>query len=340
MIIQSKNFRLKLDEILKEDYPASSLNETELNVIGLVKKWVSGEKSFDFTTSGSTGIPKTITISRDKIELSATNTIKFLDPSGNAIHSSLLCINPTFIGGAMVVFRALIYDFDLYIIEPGSHIIEQLPTDDTFDLVSMVPLQYYHLAPLEKERFKIILIGGAPVFEMDSASKARIYSTYGMTETISHVALKRLDQDCFELTGDTIVGLGSEGTLEFKGSITDNKWLATNDLGEVISEQLFQWIGRKDFIINSGGIKLNPEVIEAKLRSHIDGSYLIISLPDELLGEKVVLLLEQKEHPPIDFSILDKYERPKKIIYGASIIRTASEKIDRNRTKEVILKAP
>ena len=93
MIIQSKNFRLKLDEILKEDYPASSLNETELNVIGLVKKWVSGEKSFDFTTSGSTGIPKTITISRDKIELSATNTIKFLDPTGNAIHSSLLCIS-------------------------------------------------------------------------------------------------------------------------------------------------------------------------------------------------------------------------------------------------------
>ena len=125
--------------------------------------------------------------------------------------------------------------------------------------------------------------------------------------------------------------------LEFKGTITDNKWLKTNDLGSIIESSIFKWIGRKDFIINSGGIKFNPETIEDKLTAIPKGSFLISSLPDKVFGEKIVLLLEKAKPDNLDFSSLDKYERPKEVIENVTFIRTPSDKIDRIRTRELLI---
>lgn len=337
MLIESANFKLKLEEILKVGSISSS-NETEEKVIWLAKKWISGTKSFKFKSSGSTGKAKEYQIQREKIVQSTEATFLTIDP-GKDLKNTLLCINPDFIGGSMVVFRALIMNLNLYIIEPTIDVISQLPPDYQTDLTSMVPLQFKNLRRADLERFKTILIGGAPIELNEKLSSSTIYSTYGMTETVSHVALRKIQEPKFTTVGDTQVALGNSDCLRFKGEITDHKWLQTNDIGEVYSNRSFKWIGRKDFIINSGGIKINPENIENKLAEQLPNSeFVITSLPDFNLGEKVVLLINAKlKHDGLNFDHLEKYERPKQVFDNFELITTDSGKIDRIKTREKLL---
>ncbi len=337
MIVESLNFRLKLEEFLKEESYTSLINETERTVKRLASEWSSNSEHFSFITSGSTGQPKNISISREKLDYSIESTFKAIDPE-REIRSALMCINPSFIGGAMVVFRALKMNLDLYIIEPTRNINEALPSNYKADLVSLVPMQFDTMNEDTIARFKNILVGGGPVGpRKNSNHQSSIYSTYGMTETVSHVALRKIDEELFRTTGDTEVSLADDGCLQFKGRITDNKLLKTNDLGSIISSTCFQWIGRKDFIINSGGIKLNPEEIEKKIRLANDVDFIISSLPDKTLGEKVVLVINEKPKEGIDFSALNKYEKPKAIYDNVKIERTANNKIDRIKTRENLL---
>lgn len=331
MIIQSKNFSLKLEEFPQDEIHITHFNETEKSVVKLVNDWVNGKEYFNFTTSGSTGQPKKIQIDRKRIEYSTRATFDHIDPQ-QGIKSTLLCIDPRFIGGAMVVFRALIKNLNLYIIDPTSQVVESLPPNFTSDLVSLVPIQFNAIPSNDLDRFKNIIIGGAAVTTC-STNDANIYASFGMTETVSHVALRRINSELYTTTGDTIVDLNTEGCLQFKGKITHNKWLETNDLGEIVSPTSFLWKGRKDFVINSGGIKINPEAIENKLAHLISSPFLITSLPDDRLGEKVVLLIEGNEQE-IDFSNLDKFERPKDVYFDHELVRTSSGKIDRKETRK------
>jgi len=337
VLIQSANVTLKLDDFQKEKSIYTPSSETERKVFKLVNKWINGEKSFTFHTSGSTGQAKVVSIEREKIIQSANFTFDYIDPE-RKISNSLLCLDPAFIGGAMVVFRALVRDIDLYIVEPSSHITNVLPTDYQTGLVSMVPMQFNHLKHEEINRFKNILIGGAPMDIISNlGTTSNVFSTYGMTETVSHVALRRLNESHFEMTGDTKVSNTSDGCLQFNGTITNHKWLKTNDLGEVISSQSFRWIGRKDFVINSGGVKLNPETIERKLKDQVASMFIITSIPDELLHEKVVLVIEGETQAELDFGVLDKYERPKLVLQNQKILTTPSGKIDRRATRTNLL---
>ena len=339
MFIESANFKLKLEEFQKVDPFSLDMNETEEKVFRLVKTWMSGNSAFTFKTSGSTGSSKIIHIDKQKIELSTKSTFEYLDIVGK-ITNTLLCLDPNFIGGAMVVFRALIRELDLYIVEPTSDVISQLPANFTTDLVSMVPMQFRNLTSKEIDRFKTILIGGAPMEVMpELKSSSRVFSTYGMTETVSHVALREIDKTNFNTIGDMKVGIDENECLKFKGEITDNKWLVTNDLGKVSSPTSFEWIGRKDFIINSGGVKLNPETIEQKLSDQIDFPFIITSIPDEKLSEKVVLILEGDQETQIDFTCLDKYEKPKLVLDNQTVKLTTSGKVDRIATREALLNA-
>lgn len=336
MIIQSKNFSLKLEEILIDEIPHLHFNQTEKNVIRLVKDWFNGKECFKFNTSGSTGKPKEIDIQRDKIIYSTNATFNFIDPDDH-IKSCLLCIDPSFVGGAMVVFRALIKNLDLFIIEPTMEIMKQIPVNLSADLVSMVPAQYHNLDKNSLDRFGNVLIGGGPMGVMKENHLSNVYSTYGMTETISHVALRLLHEQEFKSTGDTEVRINNKGCLEFKGTITSNRWLSTNDLGTSSDSRSFKWIGRKDFIINSGGIKFNPEIIEQKLVALPQGEFLISSIPDKILGERIVLLLESKKPNQLDFSLLDRYEIPKEVFENVTFLRTPSEKIDRIKTRDLLI---
>ncbi len=340
MVVESNNFRLKLEEITKEKIATCAKHKTEQKALELALKWKENTPYFTFHSSGSTGSPRTIEISRKKIILSTIATFEYIDPIGS-LQTSLLCISPEFIGGAMVVFRALIKGLDLYISEPSSKIAEGLPrpSQKQFDLVSMVPLQFEMLSRQELTRFKIVLVGGAPLNSglRIIPKNTRIFSTYGMTETISHVALREVHESRFRTVGDTVVDLDSNNRLKFKGTITDHKWLKTNDLGEVISSKMFKWIGRHDFIINSGGVKVNPEDVESKLQQSLKGQYIISARQDSKLGERLVLVIEgEKEMEKIDFGMLDKYETPKEVLYVETLPRTASGKIDRIQVKKLL----
>ena len=327
MIVTSKNFALKLEEILEDDLPTEIYNETENYVLKTIRQWHSNQHFFSHHTSGSTGSPKKIKISRDKISISARATMRYIDPK-QALRSSLLCLNPLHIGGAMVIYRALLFNHDLTIVEPSSSPMAELDPYTTFDLVSMVPMQFNRLTTDEVNRFGVILIGGAPMPIDKTHYGAHIFSTFGMTETVSHFALRKLDDDIYHTIGDAEVTTDASGCLKIKGAITDNQWLETNDLVTLISPNAFRWRGRRDFVINTGGIKVSPEVVENTLRSKISGDFMIGSLPDAALGQKVILICENGPHD-IDLTDLDRYSQPREVYFNQPLIRTKNGKIDR-----------
>ncbi len=333
MIVISKNFRLKLEEIIKDPLPTNAYNDTEKNVLKLIHQWYNGPNEFDHTTSGSTGAPKKIKISKEKITISAQATMSFIDPE-YAFTTSLLCLNPLHIGGAMVVYRAILFDHDLTIIEPESSPIDEVG-ETCFDLASMVPLQFKNLRRDQIDQFKVILVGGAPMSEVIEGMNATVYETFGMTETVSHIALRSFDKDYFETVGDNEIACSSNGTLRVRGAITHHQWLETNDIVNVISNTSFKWIGRNDFVINTGGIKVNPEKIESILSEQITEEFIIGSIPDSKLGNKVVLI-SNGPYTEIDFSQLGKYEKPKLCFFNKEIFKTKSGKVDRLKTQSQV----
>ena len=337
MIVRFENCELKLEEILKEVDTVKHFNENELIVVDMIRDWMNGEPLFTFHTSGSTGVPKPIIIPREKIAFSVRATMNFLDPE-RRFRSSLLCINPHFIGGAMVVFRALVHEMDLTIISPSADLDSRLK-DTNYDLVSMVPLQAQKLSVGTLNNFHAIIIGGGQMPAIEGKTTAKVYSSFGMTETVSHFAFKELNKPYFRVLDGTEIAVNKSGNLKVKNFITDDKWLETNDMISLISSNEFLWIGRSDFVINTGGIKVNPESVEKKLSDQFEGvGFFISSLPDKVLENSVVLMVEGQDlsFEP-DFSMLEKHHRPKGIVFLDRFERTASEKIDRKKTREKLI---
>jgi O-succinylbenzoic acid--CoA ligase len=202
-----------------------------------------------------------------------------------------------------------------------------------------------------------MIIGGAPVsIPLEEQIKEKVngsdvYATFGMTETISHIALRKINgmdsQEFFEVLNGVEIRLDDEQCLEVKADVTDNKWLKTNDVAEVMSKGQFKWLGRRDFTINTGGVKVQPELIEKKLTmafqsTRFEGSFLVVPLPDPKLGNKVTLVLEgsaiQDEAALLQAAkiTLTKFEFPRAIRYLADFPRTESGKIKRKAVYEAI----
>jgi len=300
-----------------------------------------GLTDFSFQSSGSTGTPKKITLSKDQLIQSAKTTLSYFSIKPDA--RFLLCIHPQFIGGAMQIVRAYINQGQLDVLTPQ----RILDLDHTkYDLVSMVPLQLNKLYKDLKSHlnnFNHLLIGGAmldPQLEEKIAADpliiANIYTTYGMTETASHIAVKRLGSPIFKRIGHLKISKNNSSCLKIKGLITKNQWLQTQDIVELIDENTFKWLGRQDYVINSGGLKVHPENIEHHLNKQTNQSLMITFLPDEVLGQKVVLLLEGALIPTFDYSSLHPYEKPKKTLNIKKFIYTKNGKIDRKATQKLI----
>ncbi|MFK7953684.1 MAG: hypothetical protein AB8B73_12625 [Ekhidna sp.] len=336
MIIQFENFQISLNEILDANFSLSNFHGSELNALKLISEWFSDQDTFTFKTSGSTGKSKEILIHRKMIEYSTMATFDRIDPE-RKLNSSLLCLDPQFIGGAMVIFRALIMEHNITVIEPSKSPLEALETDSQFGLASMVPLQYLNSPADRINQIDTIIIGGSPIgIKSNSDIKSNVFSSYGMTETVSHIALRKIDETDFVTTGDTKVSLGKDSSLHISGTITNEEILETNDIVELKSDISFKWIGRKDFVINSGGIKINPETLEQKLSSQIQSEFIVSSQKDDFLGQKIILVVEGIEKESFDFSLLTKYEVPKNVLFVAEIPKTASGKIDRMQTEKMI----
>lgn len=280
-------------------------------------------------TSGSTGKPKEFFLPKIAMQKSAELTGKFLILKNG--DTALLCLPVEYIAGKMMIVRALEMELNLFCIEPKSLINWN---EKPIDFVAMTPMQAENSIE-NLDKFKKIILGGAKV-SLDLENKLKsvnseIYETYGMTETITHIAMRKLNvEKDFHVLPEMKIRQDARDCLVIKTPYFDDE-IVTNDLVEIVNENQFKLIGRIDNIINSGGIKINPEELEDKLKPFIPQPFIIHSKPDKKLGEKVVLIIESEEkfELKIPDNLIPKNQQPKEIIFIKSFPRTEIGKIKR-----------
>ena len=341
-----------LGDYLKDPGTIDSLPVFEKEILSFIIEWKGGRDSFQLNSSGSTGTPKKIILHRDRMILSAQSTLDFLGIAAGG--KALLCLDPRYIAGKMVIVRSLIGHLDLYAIDPRSNPLNEFEPEYTIDLASFVPYQITEILEdsdsLKKFRnIKNVLIGGAGISpRLESklrAFKNDIYHTFGMTETVSHIALRPLSgmrkSRYFRVFPGIIIGKDEKGCLIVEGKITGGEKLITNDLVEIVSKKEFEWKGRIDQVINTGGIKININLLEIRIRKilesiKIHNEFFIDHISDEKLGDKIVLILESGSID-IDPDIiketlkkhLDRFEIPRQIQVIREFARTDTGKINR-----------
>ena len=308
--------------------------------------WISDDDTVLVTTSGATGPPKRLFLKKEHMRNSAKATGALLGLQEG--DSALLCLPAEYVAGKMMLARAMVLGLDLDYAEPASDPLWS--TLDSYDFSAMVPMQLQR--SLKKlDRFGTLLVGGAPVSdELRKAlqdSKTRIFETYGMTETCTHVALKALNPAASKLQGTSDTSFkampGVTFSIDERGCLvvtapdyTDYP-ITTNDMVELLNEGEFVWLGRYDNLVNSGGVKLIPESIEAKVKTVFDGTFILGGIPDERLGQSLVMVVEAKEVPGDlkerleNLKPLGKYEVPKRIFALEEFPRTQNGKIKRKQ---------
>lgn len=289
------------------------------------------------TTSGSTGKPKTISIPKKFMKNSAFMTGDYFQLQRG--DTALLCLSVHYIAGKMMVVRAIELGLKLYCVSPSGNPLETIQA--SIDFCAMVPLQ------VEKSLAKLhvvkqLIIGGAPVSSTleDSLQRksTQCFATYGMTETVTHVAVKRLNQEkkstYYTVLKGVTIEKDSRNCLVIHCPLLSDEVVITNDVINLVGEKQFLFLGRYDNVINSGGVKIHPETVEKKLSSIISERFFITSIPDERLGEQVVLVVETEQKKcMLDFkSVLDRFEIPKHIFTLKEFIETPTGKINRSKT--------
>ncbi|PWH82477.1 O-succinylbenzoic acid--CoA ligase [Algibacter marinivivus] len=305
--------------------------------------WLDDKDYVIVKTSGSTGKPKKIKIKKQAMVNSAIATGDFfnLKPGDKVLH----CLPANFIAGKMMIVRAIVLGLELDMVEPAALPLIDYEKDYVFS--AFTPMQLKNFAKYLK-KIKTVIVGGGRVskaiIELIKDKKPNIYETYGMTETVSHIAVKKLnnfsgDADHFFTTLPEIkVSQDDRGCLVIDAPNLSDKKIVTNDIVNIISDSSFEWLGRFDNVVNSGGIKLFPEQIESKLQDKIAGEFFIASEEDDALGEKLILVLEGEEKN-IDeaiFECLNKYEKPKAVYAISKFKETSSGKIHRKNTLDAL----
>ena len=316
-----------------------------------LKEWFSGSSTLSLHTSGSTGKPKKITVRKEQMLQSAKSTCDFFKlKKGDKV---LLCLPLDYIAGKMMVVRTLYAGLDIYPVEPAGHPLAE--TAIPFDFAAMVPLQVYNSLRSEEERqrlsrIKHLIIGGGAIDEtlekeLISFPNA-IFSTYGMTETLSHVALRRISgaeaSHYYTPLPSVVVALSEDNNLIVNAPLVADEPCITNDIAELRQDGSFRIIGRTDNVINSGGIKVQIEELEQVLHPHINGNFVITSIPHPKLGEAIVLLLDQTSDPvsaeEAVRQLLPRHQQPLLIHTVTTIPHTGNGKTDRAATKQLAKK--
>lgn len=317
-------------------------------------QWFDPSPTVELQSSGSTGAPKLMQAEKKRMEASARLTCSFLGLKAG--DRALLCMPLKYIGAKMMVVRSLLWALDLYCVTASSHPLRGLAFAPGF--VALTPAQVHSTLENKAEAALLaqcgqVLIGGGAI---DSALAERLrcfpnrlWSSYGMTETLSHIALRPLNgpqaSDWYSPFSGIELRLNAEGALIIKAPELCGQELTTNDLAELRADGKFRILGRRDNVINSGGIKIQLEAVEAQLEPRLPGPFQITSLPDPRYGEFVVLLvcpgpageLSEAELSSA-FSVLDKYARPKFVFWLPQLPRTGSGKPDRAEAKRLAQK--
>jgi O-succinylbenzoic acid--CoA ligase len=354
---------------LSEALADTQVSDYERRVLQFCQQWLTGQSTFTVHTSGSTGQPKAIFLTRTQMATSArwTASALSLQPGDRA----LVCLSVDYIAGMMMIVRGLELGLHLAITDPVSQPLAQFPPTTHFDFTAMVPLQLHetlHGSPHELailHRMKGILIGGAPVSraleEQAQQVTAPLYHTYGMTETVSHIALRRMNgpqrSDCFVPFDEVGLGLDARGCLTITSALTRGETLQTNDLVEFQADGSFRWLGRIDNVINSGGVKVQIEKVETALEvwllhykdgTYADRRFFVGPLAHPHLGQAVVAVVEGGPGdgraviaPEVEAALraqlqqtLTPYEIPRKVYFVGQLLETPTGKIDRRANLE------
>ena len=315
-----------------------------------LEEWNNPSPYVHVQTSGSTGTPKPMLVEKQRMLNSARITCDFLGLREG--DTALLCMSLDYIAGKMMVVRSKERGLKLTTVAPSGHPLSTPHSPLSF--AAMVPMQVYNSlqVPEEKERLmqiRHLIIGGGAIDDaLASALKTfpnHVWSTYGMTETLSHIALRRLNgpdaSEWYTPFPSVKVSLNEDRCLVIDAPLVCPSRLVTNDIAELSSgtdpEVKFRILGRKDNVICSGGIKIQIETVERQLRPHLQAPFLITKRPDAKFGEAVVLLTEGTvpEAQEVCERILPKYHQPRVYLHVDQIPLTATGKPARQQAEQL-----
>ncbi len=318
-----------------------------------VEEWFNPNSTIQIQTSGSTGKPKIISVQKTRMLYSASLTAQFFDFQFG--QNALLCLPVNYIAGKMMIVRAMFSELNLICVNPTQNPLENLPHNWAIDFAPMIPLQYQAIENHSSiSQIKKILLGGSALNEevekRANLSEVQLFHGYGMTETLSHIALRKINGDdatpYYTAFPEIKLDVDNRNCLTIESPKLLDEKIITNDVVELINSHQFFWKGRFDYVINCGGIKLHPEIIEKKLQPLINKPFFVTGIKDNHFGEKLVLFIEEKSLS--DESIfalkigmeaaLDKYEIPKEILFVEKFVVTESGKINRPQTKALAIK--
>lgn len=348
-----------LQNILDNGEPV--LNDVEKNTFDFIRRWLSDQNEFTLRTSGSTGPSKSIIVTRDQMTASARATEKALGLQQG--FSALICLDTNYIAGQMMLVRSLITGMRIVAVTPSSNPFQQVGNDTPIDFAALVPYQVQAiLQSAERERFnttRTIIIGGAALDQETAEQllpyRTRFFATYGMTETLSHIALQPLNGDdaspFFRVLPGIAIRRDDRDCLVIEASYLRES-VVTNDLVALEDADRFRWLGRFDNIINSGGVKIIPERVESEVEKALKDLKIhcrsfIAGIPDHQLGEKVVLMLEgvvmhegdqQALYAALQ-TLLTRYEIPREVIALRSFDMTETGKLNRYSTLQNLNKS-
>jgi O-succinylbenzoic acid--CoA ligase len=342
-------WRAYAQQQLQEGYGISHIED----ILEFVVEWSNRKEWIEARTSGSTGRPKNFKIKKEQILASAKRTLHFLELKKD--DGALLCIPNRFIGGKMMIARSIIGELNLYIAD--NEAIPSIPEGVDLDFAAVVPYQMHAImqdadATEKWKKVKKIIIGGGQVDpRLETELKTwpnEIYESFGMTETISHIALRRIsgvkDKVPFQALEGITLSKDERDCLVIHSELLPENPLITNDIVELENETSFRWMGRADNLINSGGVKIIPETIEKLIKPFMNTKFFFAGVPDEKLGEKLVLVVEGQPMNEGDEAELltdiktdlHKYEIPKQIVYLDAFVETENGKINRKKTAKLI----
>lgn len=316
----------------------------EKSIFDFLKQWFTEQDTIIQKTSGTTGKPREIELSKDLMVFSAMNTVNFLGLNKN--DKCFLCLPVEYIAGKMMIVRSMVHQLDLWFEEPSA----KPSPDQYYDFSAMTPMQLENIITEDEQalnNIKTLIIGGAPVSEKliegIQKVKAEIWETYGMTETASHIALKKLNghnrSDHFRVLDGIFIKANDRSQLIISIKDTEIRDMITNDIVKLKGDRMFRWLGRADNVINSGGIKIQAEEIERKLKQIYTQEFFVFGIQHTLYHEVPAIVFES---PPLKLEIafdklLKKHEAPTKVFFLDKFIRTSSNKINRKATIRLII---
>lgn len=325
------------------------IGREDLSQLGIfVKEWLSDSPGIALQTSGSTGEPKTMRVQKDQMLASAAMTAEYF--GFDKAQTALLCLPVKYIAGQMMVIRAMLSGLNLVCLPPSGNPLPELPEGIVIDFAPLLPMQLDRVEAAPG--IKTILLGGAPVAPRLEGKlqtfATRVFHGYGMTETLSHVALRRVNgadkSEAYEALKDVSFAQDERDCLIIRVHFLTHP-VITNDIVELHSSTSFTWRGRADFVVNSGGVKLFPEEIERKIGESLSLPFFVAGTPDERFGERLCLFIESTPLPEDELEALhemlhrrlDTLERPRRIIFVPAFQQTPSGKVDRKGTVKQML---